>query len=186
MITTSHSNPNTTSWATWKLSEAATTKRRSPTRHAFGRPRGDCKYLLKNSTPPSVSKSAGHQGTAGQQTRRELHPTERRLIRNIQLPVTLEKAIERVAARAGIVGIRIPLGESPKRSRPPPHRGCGHSGLRRNHLKKGLSDKLLKWKGIEANEEIAEQQLQSGHRGRWRGWPSHHPRQRLSVQTRNL
>ena len=78
------------------------------------------------------------------------------LIRNIQLPVTLEKAIERkLQQEQESLEYEFRLEKAQKEA---DRLRIEAAGIRdfEEIISKGLSDKLLKWKGIEATKEIAK------------------------------
>ena len=78
------------------------------------------------------------------------------LIRNIQLPVTLEKAIERkLQQEQESLEYKFRLEKAEKEA---DRLRIEAAGIRdfEEIISKGLSEKLLKWKGIEATKEIAK------------------------------
>ena len=78
------------------------------------------------------------------------------LIRNIQLPVTLEKAIERkLQQEQESLEYEFRLEKAQKEA---DRLRIEAAGIRdfEEIISKGLSEKLLKWKGIEATKEIAK------------------------------
>ena len=78
------------------------------------------------------------------------------LIRNIQLPVTLEKAIERkLQQEQESLEYEFRLEKAKKEA---DRLRIEAAGIRdfEEIISKGLSEKLLKWKGIEATKEIAK------------------------------
>jgi regulator of protease activity HflC (stomatin/prohibitin superfamily) len=78
------------------------------------------------------------------------------LIRNIQLPTTLEQAIERkLQQEQESLEYEFRLEKAQKEA---DRLRIEAEGIRdfEEIVSKGLSDKLLKWKGIEATKEIAK------------------------------
>ena len=78
------------------------------------------------------------------------------LIRNIQLPTTLEQAIERkLQQEQESLEYEFRLEKAQKEA---DRLRIEAAGIRdfEEIISKGLSDKLLKWKGIEATKEIAK------------------------------
>ena len=114
---------------------------------------------LRKSTPPSASRFKGEiQDRLEEKFAANYIQLNDVLIRNIRLPQTLEEAIERkLQQEQESLEYEFRLEKESKEAQ---RKRIEAEGIRdfQEIVSEGISDELLRWKGIEATQNLAESQ----------------------------